>query len=467
MDNLLLLTDSYKLSHHVQYPPGTEHIYSYFESRGGEYPETVFFGLQYFLKKYLEGQVVTQEKIDEAAEVAASHLGNPHIFNRAGWEYILQKYDGRLPVRIRAVPEGTVVPTGNILMSVENTDSNCAWLTNYIETLLVQVWYPTTVATVSREMKKTISSYLQMTSDKPVSSEIDFKLHDFGFRGVSSVESAAIGGAAHLINFLGSDNLAAHMMLRKSYGEDCASYSLPASEHSTITSWGEAHEVDAFENMLDQYPTGLVACVSDSWDIMHAAKHLWGRALKQKILNRDGTLVIRPDSGEPTVVVPELLEVLGQEFGTFTNSKGYRVLPKQIRVIQGDGITRHSLEGILEATKKAHWSTENASLGSGGGLLQQMNRDTQKFVFKCSSAVVEGEFRDVYKNPVGAAWKTSKKGRLSLVYDPVLTTGHGSPYLTIKEEDLLDTQTDLLQNVFIEGHLFVDDTLKAIRSRAS
>ena len=209
-NNIILLTDSYKVGHHQQYPKGTTNVYSYFESRGGLFPETVFFGLQYFLQTYLSTPV-TKEMIDEAEEFYAAHFGNKELFNRAGWDYILQKYDGKLPVRIKAVPEGTVVNTSNVLMTVESTDPQCYWLTNYLETLLSQVWYPTTVATLSREMKKLITRFLEKTGDPNL---ITFKLHDFGFRGVSSVESAGLGGCAHLVNFMGTDTVAALLVAR-------------------------------------------------------------------------------------------------------------------------------------------------------------------------------------------------------------------------------------------------------------
>jgi len=237
--NIILQTDSYKVSHYLQYPPGTQHVYSYFESRGGAFPEIVFFGLQYFLKRYLEGPVVTAAHIAAAEELLSSHLAADSLFNRAGWEHILKQHGGHLPVKIRAIPEGTVVPTGNVLMTIENTDPACYWLTNYLETLLVQVWYPTTVATQSRSMKQVLNASLQRTGDPSL---IDFKLHDFGFRGVSSVESAGIGAAAHLVNFRGTDTLAGIVLARHYYEEEMAGYSIPAAEHSTITSWGREHE---------------------------------------------------------------------------------------------------------------------------------------------------------------------------------------------------------------------------------
>lgn len=192
-DSIILNTDSYKVSMWSQYPSGTTGVYSYIESRGGRYDKTVFFGLQAFIKQYLT-KPITQADIDLADEILTAH-GEP--FNRAGWQYILDKHEGRLPVVIRAVPEGTVVPTKNVLAVIENTDPECYWLTTWLETALLRaIWYPTTVATRSWHIRQTILKYLEETGDPTL---IDFKLHDFGARGVSSMESAGIGGAAHLV----------------------------------------------------------------------------------------------------------------------------------------------------------------------------------------------------------------------------------------------------------------------------
>jgi nicotinamide phosphoribosyltransferase len=454
------------VSHAKQYPPGTQNVYSYFESRGGEFSETVFFGLQYFLKRYLEGVVVTKEKITEAEELYAAHL-QPGLFNKEGWMYIVEKHGGRLPVSIRAIAEGSVIPNKNVLMTIENTDPNCYWLTNYLETLLVQTWYPSTVATISHHMKKIIQAALEKSGDPSL---ISFKLHDFGCRGVSSMESAATGGAAHLVNFMGTDTVPALQLLKKYYGAPMAGFSIPAAEHSTITSWGKEHEVDAYRNMLTQFPKGLVAVVSDSYDIYNAVSKLWGNELKSQVLKRDGTLVIRPDSGDPCKVVPELLNLLGKKFDYATNEKGYKVLTDKVRLIQGDGIDRNTLDGILNAVMDAGWSADNIAFGSGGGLLQQCNRDTLKFAFKCSSAVVNGEERDVQKQPITAAWKSSKRGRLALVKNIMFETVHGSQWATICKDDLAPEpyfeMSDHLDEVFRDGKLLVNYTLEEIRQRA-
>lgn len=452
-NNIILLTDSYKIGHHEQYPPGTTNIYSYFESRGGLFPETVFFGLQYFLDTYLSTPV-TMEMIKEAEELYSAHFGNKELFNKEGWEYIVKAHDGKLPVKIKAAAEGSVVQTHNVLMTIENTDPKCYWLTNYLETVLSQIWYPTTVATLSREMKKLILRSLERTGDPNL---INFKLHDFGFRGVSSVESAGIGGAAHLVNFMGTDTIAALLVAKKHYGENMAGFSIPASEHSTITSWFQDGEKDAMKNMIEKYGhNSLYACVSDSYDIYRACKDYWGGELKDAVLNAKGTLVIRPDSGVPHKVVVECLNILGDRFGYSLNIKGFKVLNPKVRMIQGDGIDYEETRKILSEMERNGWSADNIAFGMGGGLLQKINRDTQKFAFKCSSAVVNGKERDVFKNPITDSGKVSKKGRLSLINkNNELTTVSGS-----------DNKADQLVTVYENGVIQKRYNFNEIRERA-
>jgi nicotinamide phosphoribosyltransferase len=454
--NLCMMTDSYKVSHYKQYPPNTTNVYSYFESRGGEFPSTTFFGLQYYLKKYLTTKV-TQADINEACEFFDAHFGQTGVFNRKGWEHIVNRHGGMLPVRIKAVPEGTVVPNRNVLMTIENTDPECYWLTNWLETMLVQVWYGSTVASQSRAMKKTLLDFLHRTGDPSL---IDFKLHDFGYRGVSSVETAGVGGAAHLVNFKGTDTVAGLVCARDYYGEPMAGFSIPAAEHSTITSWGLENEVDAFRNMLTAYPTGLVAVVSDSKDIFAACSELWGKQLKTEVLERDGVLVVRPDSGDPPPTVVKVLQALAEAFGGEYNDKGYLVLNPKVRVIQGDGIDPAMLTKILEATTANKFSADNITFGSGGGLLQKLNRDTLKFAFKCSSVVVDGEQRDVYKDPITDTGKSSKRGRLKLI---TKAGAHGPVFETVAESDPGD---DLLRTVYLNGEVTREYDFEAVRRNA-
>lgn len=451
LGSILFDTDSYKYTHHVQYPPKTQYVHSYLESRGGQWKETVFFGLQYILQRYLVGQVVTKEGIDQAEALVNLHIG-PGVFNRKGWEHILRKHGGKLPVRIRAVAEGSVVPVSNVLMTIENTDPEVPWLTNFLETALMRVWYPCTVGTQSFQFRKLWKYYLEKTGTPE---DLLFKLHDFGCRGVSSQETAAIGGLAHLLSFKGTDTVPALVLAQQYYGhKGAAGFSIPASEHSTITSWGREHEYDAYKNMLEQYPTGLVACVSDSYDIYTAVSTIWGQLLKSEVLGRDGTLVIRPDSGDPATVVLDIIRRLDTAFGSTVNAKGYTVLNGKVRVIQGDGIDLQTAELILHKLDQWKISADNLAMGSGGALLQKVNRDTQKFAIKASLAVVDGKPRDVSKSPIADAGKKSKAGRLKLCK-------RDGAFYTARIEDGGD---DMLMTVFENGELKNFQTLEVARA---
>ncbi|MDV2080394.1 nicotinate phosphoribosyltransferase [Marinobacter xestospongiae] len=457
MRNLILNTDSYKTSHFLQYPADTRFISSYIESRGGAYPETVFFGLQAFLKEYLSRPITTAD-IDEADTLCRAH-GVP--FNRTGWEYIRDAYQGYLPIEIEAAPEGTVVPTGNVLAQVVNTDPNCAWLSSYIETALLRaVWYPTTVATRARACRGIIKGVMSQTSDSL--DGLDFKLHDFGARGTSSEETAALGGMAHLLSFAGTDNLSAIVAARRYYQADMAGFSIPAAEHSTMTSWGRDHEAAAYANMLEQFggEGRMVAVVSDSYDLWNAIDNLWGDTLREQVIHNGGTLVVRPDSGEPVAIVPEVIERLMARFGFTTNRKGYRVLPPFVRVIQGDGINTDSIAAILAAMTARGLSADNIAFGMGAELLQKLNRDTQKFAMKASAIQVGEQWRDIYKDPITDPGKRSKRGRLALIRD-------GDRFSTVRAEALAG-RTNELRTVFRNGDLIntVDWPTVCQRARA-
>lgn len=448
--NLILDVDSYKVSHWLQYPPETTTMYSYVESRGGKYPTTVFFGLQYILKRYLS-QPIEPWMVEEANTLLTTH-GLP--FNYEGWQYIAEDLKGRLPVRIKAVPEGSVIPVHNVLMTVESTDPKVFWLASWLETLLMRVWYPITVATKSWHLKQRIYQSLKRTADDP-DGEINFKLHDFGARGVSSCESSGIGGLAHLVNFQGSDTVQALIYGQKYYDCPMAAYSIPAAEHSTITAWGREGEVLAYENMLTQFakPGSVLAIVSDSYDLWNAIDHLWGDRLRQQVIDSGATVVIRPDSGNPVEIVAKTLQKLESRFGSTLNSKGYRVL-NAVRVIQGDGVDEDSITAILERTESLGFSSTNLAFGMGGALLQKLNRDTQKFAMKCSEVTVAGQAIAVYKDPITDPGKTSKKGRLSLIKTEL-------GYQTVGPNS-----GDLLQVVYENGQLVQEQSLNTIRQRA-
>lgn len=457
---LVLNTDSYKTSHWLQYPPGTTTVFSYIEARGGSLPYTVFFGLQALLKEYFT-KPVTADDVALAGEVCAAH-GVP--FNRDGWLHIVTAHGGRLPLRIRAVPEGTVVPVNHALVTLENTDPACWWLTSYVETVLLRIWYPTTVATHSHATRRLIADALARTGSPE---GLPFKLHDFGARGVSSLESATLGGMAHLVNFMGTDTMAALLGARAYYGEPMAGFSIPAAEHSTITAWGRDGELDAYRNMLRQFgrPGALLAVVSDSYDLDAAVTRLWGGALREEVIASGATVAIRPDSGDPTSVVLRTVQSLDAAFGSDVNAKGYKVL-RHVRVIQGDGITRESIASILAALAGAGYSADNIAFGQGGALLQQVNRDTLGFAMKASAAEVGGEWRDVFKAPVTDPAKRSKAGRLTLMRrgDAFATVRVDSPGY---QQALVDGATEVLRTVYQDGRLLADDSFAAIRARAA
>lgn len=454
--SIILNTDSYKASHYLQYPQGTTHISSYIEARGGKFTQAVFFGLQMFIKEYLS-KPITHEDVDEAKLIITAH-GLP--FNEEGWRHIVDTHQGYLPIEIQAIPEGTVIPVLNAMVQVVNTDPKCAWLTSYVETALLRaVWYPTSVATVSWHCRQVIARYMTDTCD--VLDGIDFKLHDFGARGATTEEAAAVGGAAHLVNFMGTDTISAIVAAKQYYNADMAGFSIPAAEHSTITAWGRDNEAQAYANMLDQFAgeDKLVAVVSDSYDLWHAIDNIWGDELKERVENTGGTLVVRPDSGEPVAIVTETIERLMAKFGHTVNNKGYRVLPSYIRVIQGDGISQQTIEAILKAMKQAGLSADNIAFGMGGELLQKVNRDTLKFAMKASAVTIDGTMHDVYKDPITDSGKRSKKGILAVIKDD------SGNFQTIRQQALGERQ-NLLQTVFKNGELVREVSFDEIKDNA-
>lgn len=453
-NNICLCTDSYKLTQFRQYPEKTTMIFDYLESRGGEYDRTVMALLQYYLVQYLAGEVVTKEMVEEAKELVDAHMG-PGIFHYDGWMHIVDKHKGHLPVEIKAVPEGTIVETHNVLLTIVNTDPECYWLTGYLETLLMKVWSGINVATISLECKKIIKEYLEMTADDLEG--LPFKLHDFGYRGVSSEESAGTNGLAHLFNFMGTDTLKGILFAKKYYGEPMAGYSIPATEHSTMTTLGREGEYEQMDRFLDVYADSPIkACVSDSYDIYKAIE-FWGTR-KEKLKEQGSILVVRPDSGDPVAMSLECCVLLDKEFGHTKNKKGYKLLD-QVRVIYGDGISSPKvIRQILENAEKENYSADNFAFGMGGGLLQKNDRDTQRFAMKCSAAVVDGKVVEVFKDPITDKGKTSKKGFLDLVKV-------GDKFATVKRQSYGDYPDSELKTVFKDGKLLNLTTLSEIRQR--
>ena len=451
--NLLTQTDSYKLGHYNMYPKGTTKVYSYFEARkGAKFKRTVFFSLQYLLKKYFVGQVVTQEKIDKADKLVNAHLGDG-VFNKEGWQYILDELNGKLPLCIKAVPEGMAVDIDNVLFTVENTDPKCYWLSNYVESILTHVWYGSTVATLSKTIKIMLESYLDYTCDNPEDS-INFMLHDFGYRGATSTESADVGGAAHLLSFMGTDTVPAIELLMDYYNSDVCGFSVPATEHSIMTSEGEEGEFDVVQHLFNEYPNGILSLVIDSYNYRDFIMTL-GTKFKEIILNRDGITVFRPDSGDPVKTSLEVMELLGEYFGYSINKRGFKVLNPKVKMLWGDGIDANGINDILYKLTVSKWSSENIVFGMGGALHQKVNRDTQRFAFKSSYQVCNGKGKNIYKDPLDTS-KTSKRGRLSLIHD------WNDSFTTMQELESVDPD-DLLKEVFRDGELLIDYTLDDVK----
>lgn len=462
-NNIILDTDSYKILHGGMYPEGLTSVYSYFESRNGAlYEETPLFGLQYIIKNHLEGQVVTQEMINEADEFIPKHFGSNYKANRDMWQHIVDNHDGKLPIRIRAIPEGLPVPVGTPLITVENTDDKCYALTNHLETFLTHIWYPSTVCARSRNVKKILKRFLDETADDSEKWILDFQLHDFGYRGASCQEAAACGGAAHLVNFKGTDTIAAMRLAKEFYGasyNDLA-YSVPASEHSVMTALGQEGEEQVFLNLLKTYPNGILSIVSDSYNIENFIRNIASKH-KEKIVARGGKVVFRPDSlrykdDTPARQMLWIWNTLWDIFGGTTNNKGFKVLHPKVGTLWGDGIDENGVTSILQIAEDHKYSTSNVVFGMGGNLLQKLNRDTQRFAFKASSMTINGVEKDIFKNPRDAS-KASKKGKFT-----VLREGN-----TIKTVKYFETQEDLLIPVFENGKILKEYIFEEIRKNAN
>lgn len=439
-------------------------ISSYIEPRWNKQGRNrvLFFGLQAYLKGI---PLITREDVDHAEKRILAH-GEP--FNREHWDIIVNEYNGRLPVLIEALPEGTVHRLGVPQVQVCNTDPRFPWLVSYLETAMIRaVWYPTTVATVSWEIKQDLRGWLNMTSDDP-EGQLLFRLHDFGGRGASSSESAMIGGMGHLVNFMGTDTMEALEGAFEFYNEPMAGFSIPAAEHSTITTWGEDRECEAFENMIDQFggPGKIFAVVSDSYDFKRAVTDYWGTKLKDKVLSNGGTLVVRPDSGDPVEIVLWTVRELDRIFGSTTNSKGYKVLNSAVRVIQGDGVNPGSIHDICVALEANGYSIENVAFGMGGALLQKVDRDTFGYAMKANGIVFDSignglfNWTDVSKNPKTDSSKKSKAGRQAVV------VGEDGEYTAIRAVQL-NGRENMMRTVFLDGKILVDQTFSEIRARSN
>jgi len=418
VENRVMLADSYKYSQPPQYPGNMIGMYDYMEARKNKTGKVVFFGAQYILKEYFSTPITIGE-VMEAYRYAEGH-GEP--FDLGGWTYIVHELGGMLPVKISSLPEGGVYPTGVPLMVIQYTDEKVAWVVGWLETVLMKVWYPTAVATKSYEVRQLLLKYAEMTQDNPF---VDFQYHNFGDRGSTCVEAAGIGGVAHLTQFLGTDNFNSLRYCEEFYNnvDDplIAGYSIPATEHSTVTSWGREGEFDFYDNFLEiNKERDLIACVVDSYDPYKATDYLTSGEYKEKVESEEyPNFVLRPDSGEPEAVVTTMIRIMEANNVAFTvNDKGFKVFTNY-SILWGDGITPHQIAIILHVVTQLGYSSSIMAFGSGGDLMQNVNRDTNGFAVKCSSitlAYLDGvEEREVYKDPITDPGKKSKRGKVAAI----------------------------------------------------
>lgn len=529
-DNFIIMSDSYKMTHHLLTPNGLETVSSYMEPRGGDMPYTVFCLLQYYIKRYIAGKRITLEKIEDAHQANIAHFGFD-CFDDTMWKHIYYKHGGCLPLEINAVPEGTPVAVKNVLMTIKNTDKKCAALTNITETLLMKLWASNTVAAYDRIIKELMYHFHAITSDTP-EFLIDYMHHDFGYRGCSSEETARLMGTAALISFKGTDTMGALSLIKKyyspndiSWADAMAGYSVIASEHSVMCSYGlRDSEPEAYRAIIEKVKTDpkilnanpasgviILSLVSDTNNIYNVCKVIIPQLRNEFIgwTNNNGIpikIVIRPDSGEAKEVLfglneftspitekhvelagkiaadmkisideagflvqKGIIQILFDEFGFTTNSKGYRVLHPQIGVLQGDGVSYKVIGECYNIMVHLKMDIMNLVFGSGGKNLQAHDRDEQKYAIKASEVTIYDKTIGIEKNPITDAGKKSKKGELKLIKkqitaDPSLDWMN---YVTLQKGDVgYEEAVSLLANVFLNGELTREFSFPELRENA-
>lgn len=456
--NLILATDAYKLTHHLQYPEGLTKLYSYAEARkGGKFPTISWYGLQALIKSNLM-EPITLEQIEEAKQQSITVFGTDKYFNEEVWLKVSTL--GYLPIKIKALPEGLEVPEGTPLFTIESTEPWFATTMNSLETLLMQVWYPTTIATNSMYIKKDLKPLFQQSSDDYSDLSVELAVNDFGLRGATSLESGAIGGSAHLLHFRGSDNMISDKYIRDNYNYNGRAMSVWATEHSVATSYGNNEgEVEYLKSQIERSDKdSIISIVVDSYDTFNFVEKVVGEELYDLICSRTGRIVLRPDSGDPKEQVLGILTRLEQIFGATLNTKGYKVINENVGVIQGDGMHRESIKELYQHILDNGYSADNLVVGSGGGLLQQdMNRDTQRFAIKASYGEKQGVTFNIQKKPKTDPTKNSKTGLLKVIRDV------DGEIKTVTPET---KGTDLLTTIYHDGVLY-EDTFENILKRAN
>lgn len=485
-DVLFGITDAYKLDHRRQYPEGTTNVYSNFTARGSRTKginHTVHFGLQAFIKDIL---MEASEKFfaameDEVAEAYTERVNALLGPNAVGNDHIRALHrKGYWPLRFCAVPEGTLVPIRVPSFTIENTEPEFFWLTNYIETAVsASYWKASTNATIAWNLRRMLDFAANLTSDAP--DFVDWQAHDFSFRGLSGMDTAGASGAAHLLSFTGTDTLAAMGWIDHFYGGDNGFIggSVPATEHSVMCAGGEETEQATYDRLLELYPVGILSVVSDTWDFWKVMTETLPN-LKDKIMSREGKLVVRPDSGDPadiicgtvSVPLPKLgehdvvtaeqkgaIEILWDTFGGTINSKGYKELDPHVGLIYGDSITYDRAADIIERLMQKGFASTNVVFGVGSFTYQFNTRDNFSSAMKATSAVINGEQVNLRKDPkTDNGTKKSATGRLAVV-----ALQNGQLILVEKASPAAEAKS-LLQPIWENGKFIREQSFADVRA---
>ncbi|GAO43194.1 nicotinate phosphoribosyltransferase [Flavihumibacter petaseus] len=481
----LLLKDGYKVGHKFQYPDGTTLVYSNLtprKSRNKEISEIVFFGLQYFIKEYLQRQF--HEGFFNLPKEAAIRTYQRRIDNYLGkdsitFDHIAALHDlGYLPLEIKAIPEGTLVPMRVPVLTIRNTHPDFFWLTNMLETVMSAIlWKPCTSATTAFQYLCTFHRYAAETVGADTSF-IPWQGHDFSFRGMSGIEDAVMSGAAHLLSFTGTDTIPAIDFLEEYYqansDEELVGGSVAATEHSVMCMGTQTDELATFRRLIDKvYPTGIVSIVSDTWDFWQVITDFLP-ALKNEILARNGKVVIRPDSGDPVKIIvgdpsapagspahKGAIACMWETFGGTITSQGYKLLDPHIGLIYGDSITLERQQDILEGLKQNGFASYNVVLGIGSFTYEYVTRDSYGFAMKATYGEVNGEGREIFKDPkTDDGTKKSAKGLMQVYRNE--ETGK----LELKDQCSWEEEAQgELVTVYRDGKLIVDFSLADIRQR--
>lgn len=482
--NPLMLIDFYKADHRRQYPEGTEMVYSNFtprKSRLAENDKLVFFGLQYFVKEYLVKQWnegffnVPKEKVmADYKRRMDNALGKDSI----PVEHIAELHDlGYLPLIVKGLPEGTIVSPKIPVVTVYNTQPKFFWLTNYLESLMSAIlWKPATSATTAFQYRKRFNEYARSTVSDNNIDFVYWQGHDFSFRGMSGIEDACMSAAGHLLSFYGTDSVPAidfhEIYYNANSDKELIGGSVPATEHSVMCMGTKDNEIATFDRLITKiYPNGIVSIVSDTWDFWKVITEFLPE-LKSKILARNGKVVIRPDSGDPVKIIigdkdaapgsPEFkgaIECMWETFGGTITEKGFKLLDSHIGLIYGDSITLQRQKDILEGLKEKGFASFNVVLGIGSYTYEYVTRDTYGFAMKATYGEVDGEGRNIFKDPkTDDGTKRSAKGLMQV------TEVNGE--LKMKDQcNWEEEKQGLLQTVFENGKVLNDQSLSEIRMR--